>query len=77
MKMKMIQPAALVSLTTPKLCALDLKDVRHYLGGRFLPKALAEKYGVELLTGEWGCGSGGVVLLEECGEGDGRKMGAS
>ena len=37
------QPALLISLTAPKLCAAAYKG-RHFLGGRFLPPALAKDY---------------------------------
>ena len=38
------QPECLVSLSAPKLAAAQFKGV-HYLGGRFMPAALVEKYG--------------------------------
>ena len=37
------QVRALVSLTAPKLCAAEFKGV-HYLGGRFVPDSILEKY---------------------------------
>lgn len=40
-------PDALVSLTAPKPCAKYFKG-RHFLGGRFLPLNLEEKYGLRL-----------------------------
>ncbi|XP_049532336.1 NAD(P)H-hydrate epimerase [Anopheles darlingi] len=45
-----IQPACLISLTAPKLCAKRLLNAQHYLGGRFVPKRLEEKYSLELPT---------------------------
>lgn len=44
---KSINPYMLVSLTAPKLCARDFKGI-HYLGGRFVPQALADKYQLNL-----------------------------
>lgn len=38
-------PQVLVSLTAPKPCARHYKG-RHFVGGRFLPPAMAEKYGI-------------------------------
>ncbi|TYZ68260.1 hypothetical protein PybrP1_005296 [[Pythium] brassicae (nom. inval.)] len=45
-----LEPQMLVSLTAPKLCARHFEgpDKVHYLGGRFLPKSLAEEFGLEL-----------------------------
>jgi hydroxyethylthiazole kinase-like uncharacterized protein yjeF len=40
-------PDVLVSLTAPKLCAQHFRGF-HYVGGRFLPPALAEKYNVQM-----------------------------
>ncbi|XP_065063932.1 NAD(P)H-hydrate epimerase-like [Rhopilema esculentum] len=42
-----IKPDTLVSLTAPKLCA-NLFNGCHYLGGRFVPQSLAEKYQLNL-----------------------------
>lgn len=42
-----IQPQLLISLTAPKKCSLFFKG-KHYLGGRFVPPALAEKYNLNL-----------------------------
>lgn len=41
-----IQPALLISLSAPKLCAKQeyLQNAKHYLGGRFLPPKIIEKY---------------------------------
>ena len=41
-------PELLVSLTAPKLCAQHFKGKWHYLGGRFVPKSLEEKYRLAL-----------------------------
>lgn len=43
-----IQPDMLISLTAPKLCAKKFKGKYHYLGGRFVPFALQEKYNLDL-----------------------------
>lgn len=43
-----IKPDVLISLTAPKLCAATFKGEHHYLGGRFVPKALEEKYHLDL-----------------------------
>jgi NAD(P)H-hydrate epimerase len=40
-------PDVLISLTTPKQCAKGFPG-RHYIGGRFLPPKLAEKYRVRV-----------------------------
>ncbi|KAJ3129545.1 NAD(P)H-hydrate epimerase [Nowakowskiella sp. JEL0407] len=42
-----INPAMLVSLTAPKLGAKDFKG-HHYLGGRFIPPDLANKWELDL-----------------------------
>ena len=43
-----ISPEVLISLTAPKLCASKFRGEHHYLGGRFVPKALEEKYHLDL-----------------------------
>eukprot|EP00201_Polytomella_parva_P003764 CAMPEP_0175084600 /NCGR_PEP_ID=MMETSP0052_2-20121109/28156_1 /TAXON_ID=51329 ORGANISM="Polytomella parva, Strain SAG 63-3" /NCGR_SAMPLE_ID=MMETSP0052_2 /ASSEMBLY_ACC=CAM_ASM_000194 /LENGTH=575 /DNA_ID=CAMNT_0016356435 /DNA_START=276 /DNA_END=2001 /DNA_ORIENTATION=+ len=43
-----IHPAVLVSLTAPKACARGFREGAHYLGGRFVPNGLREKYGLVL-----------------------------
>uniref|UniRef100_A0A182MNW3 NAD(P)H-hydrate epimerase n=1 Tax=Anopheles culicifacies TaxID=139723 RepID=A0A182MNW3_9DIPT len=43
-----IKPDCLISLTAPKLCAKHLANAKHYLGGRFVPKRLEEKYSMSL-----------------------------
>ena len=41
-----LEPDALISLTAPKQCAAFFRG-HHWLGGRFLPPALAKKYGLD------------------------------
>ncbi|XP_060613792.2 NAD(P)H-hydrate epimerase [Anolis sagrei] len=43
-----IQPDLLISLTAPKMAAKHFGGRYHFLGGRFVPKALEEKYGLRL-----------------------------
>ncbi|XP_055622749.1 NAD(P)H-hydrate epimerase [Toxorhynchites rutilus septentrionalis] len=43
-----IRPDCLISLTAPKMCARHLTNSKHYLGGRFVPPKLQEKYSMEL-----------------------------
>lgn len=45
---KSLNPNMLISLTAPKPCAghFDAADKIHYLGGRFINPAVAEKYGI-------------------------------
>ena len=43
-----LNPAALVSLTAPKQCAEKFKGA-HYLGGRFVPLGIQEKYSLDTL----------------------------
>jgi hypothetical protein len=38
----------LVSLTAPKLAAKTFMGPHHYLGGRFVPPAIAAKYALTL-----------------------------
>lgn len=40
-------PSALISLSAPKPCVAFYKG-RHFIGGRFLTKALTDKYGLDL-----------------------------
>lgn len=46
---KYIKPAVLVSLTVPKPCSqpLNTEKTEHYIGGRFIPRDFANKYGFE------------------------------
>lgn len=43
-----IQPELLISLTAPKKCAQYFRGKYHYLGGRFVPPDLEEKYELDL-----------------------------
>ncbi|KAM8921200.1 NAD(P)H-hydrate epimerase [Pelodytes ibericus] len=43
-----IQPDMLISLTAPKQSARNFSGRYHYLGGRFVPNALQEKYKLNL-----------------------------
>lgn len=43
-----LRPDMLVSLTAPKLCAKHFKGPHHYLGGRFVPPQIREKYALRL-----------------------------
>ncbi|AQZ10151.1 YNL200C [Zygosaccharomyces parabailii] len=43
-----LKPSTLVSLTVPKPCSTHLtEDTSHYVGGRFIPRDFANKYGFE------------------------------
>ncbi|CAH1790225.1 unnamed protein product, partial [Owenia fusiformis] len=43
-----LKPEFLISLTAPKKCAKLFTGKYHYLGGRFVPPALAQKYNLML-----------------------------
>nr|CAG4645724.1 EOG090X0AXR [Lynceus sp. MCZ IZ 141354] len=43
-----LKPDLLISLTAPKKCAEHFKGSYHYLGGRFVPPKMAEKYEMNL-----------------------------
>ncbi|XP_066577286.1 NAD(P)H-hydrate epimerase isoform X2 [Amia ocellicauda] len=43
-----LQPDLLISLTAPKKAALHFRGRYHYLGGRFVPPALEQKYQLNL-----------------------------
>ena len=43
-----LNPDFLISLTAPKLCSTSFKGRFHYLGGRFVPRPLSEKYHLQL-----------------------------
>lgn len=45
-----LKPDLLISLSAPKLCSKPeiLKNAKHYLGGRFLPPGIIEKYNLTL-----------------------------
>lgn len=55
-----LKPDCLISLTAPKLCANKFAGRFHFLGGRFVPKALEEKY--ELKTPSYP-GSDSIISL--------------
>ena len=44
----MLEPELLISLTAPKLGSKCFKGKYHFLGGRFVPLALQEKYNLNL-----------------------------
>lgn len=48
LKIPALNPNCLVSLTAPKLCAKALQGGYHYLGGRFCPESIQEKYKLNL-----------------------------
>mmetsp|Transcript_15254 Transcript_15254/g.19352 ORF Transcript_15254/g.19352 Transcript_15254/m.19352 type:complete len:147 (-) Transcript_15254:1974-2414(-) len=58
------QPATLVSLTAPKCGAKHFKG-NHWLGGRFVPKSLEEKYELNIPVYP---GSEDIVLLPNTDE---------
>jgi NAD(P)H-hydrate epimerase len=41
-------PRVLVSLTAPKPCVAWFRGERHFVGGRFLGRALAQRYGLDV-----------------------------
>ncbi|KAK8941856.1 hypothetical protein KSP40_PGU018170 [Platanthera guangdongensis] len=43
-----IKPDMLVSLTAPKLCARKFTGPHHFLGGRFVPPSIKDKFGLQL-----------------------------
>ncbi|XP_066256793.1 NAD(P)H-hydrate epimerase isoform X1 [Euwallacea similis] len=43
-----IKPELLISLTAPKKCAAHFQGKYHYVGGRFVPPKLAQKYDLDL-----------------------------
>ncbi|KAL6493569.1 Pyridoxine/pyridoxamine 5'-phosphate oxidase 1, chloroplastic [Orobanche gracilis] len=43
-----IIPRMLVSLTAPKLCAKTFRGPYHFIGGRFVPPSVVEKYKLKL-----------------------------
>lgn len=56
-----LKPDCLISLTAPKLCARYFRGRYHYLGGRFCPPKIQEKYNLNLPHYP---GTDGIVLLE-------------
>lgn len=43
-----LRPDFLISLTAPKMCASHFAGRFHYLGGRFVPSPLSDKYKLQL-----------------------------
>lgn len=43
-----LQPDMLISLTAPKKAAMHFTGRYHFLGGRFVPPVLQEKYALNL-----------------------------
>ena len=43
-----LKPDMLISLTAPKKCSSCFKGQHHYLGGRFVPFPMQEKYALNL-----------------------------
>ena len=43
-----LEPAMLISLTYPKLCASTFTGAHHFLGGRFIPPDVAKKYDLDI-----------------------------
>lgn len=48
LKIPILEPDCLISLTAPKLCAKQFKGRYHYLGGRFCPPSLLQKYNLTI-----------------------------
>lgn len=46
---KPIKPELLISLIAPKLCAKHFVGKSHFLGGRFVPPSLEDKYKLNLM----------------------------
>jgi NAD(P)H-hydrate epimerase len=44
---EIFSPDVLISLTAPKMSAKKFQG-RHFVGGRFLPPAIAKKYGIKV-----------------------------
>lgn len=45
-----LRPDFLISLTAPKMCSVHFEGRFHYLGGRFIPRPLSQKYNLQLPT---------------------------
>ena len=43
-----LKPELLISLTAPKICSAHFNGKYHYLGGRFVPRAMQDKYALNL-----------------------------
>ena len=63
-----LQPDLLISLTAPKLCSKLFQGRYHYLGGRFVPPWIVEKYGLQGLPSYPGTDQ--IVLLHARGRAD-------
>lgn len=50
LRIPVIEPDSLISLTAPKLCSRYFKGRFHYLGGRFCPPEIEKKYKLNLPT---------------------------
>ena len=61
-------PEYLISLTAPKPCVKCFTGRRHFVGGRFLPPAVAEKFGLDLPAYE------GIDQIVEVPVGGGGKL---
>lgn len=61
-KIPVLRPDCLVSLTAPKLCAKFFEGRYHYLGGRFCPPKIQNKYELQLPQYP---STEGVVLLNQ------------
>lgn len=48
LKIPVLKPDCLISLTAPKLCSSSFKGQFHYLAGRFCPDKLLQKYNLTL-----------------------------
>lgn len=48
LKIPALQPECLISLTAPKLSAKRHKGLYHFLGGRFVPDSIKQKYNLSL-----------------------------
>lgn len=59
-----VRSVGLISLTAPKKCAKYFKQ-RHYLGGRFVPPGIADKYQLKLLKYE---GDKQYILIHDAKE---------
>jgi len=60
LRIPILEPDCLISLTAPKMCARHFKGKYHYLGGRFCPRGIIDKHDLNLPTFP---GSDCVVLL--------------
>jgi hypothetical protein len=56
-------PQAVISLTAPKICMAGYKGY-HYIGGRFVPPSIVEKYGLSMP--DYGFNTNQVILSLGC-----------